>query len=429
MNRLTSKLIWLYFILIVVEGPLRKWFLIGLSDAFLIIRDPLVVGIYVLAIQEQRFPFNRQVISAGLIGFLAVLICGVLQGVPVLVQYFGFRSLFLHIPLIFIIPQYLNRDDIIRHGKWLLVLLIPQALLMALQFGVSPTHVLNASPGGSLGSQMEGAMGRIRPPGFFSFITGAAQFLGLAAVYVIHGLVATKYYVRWLVYAAGAALVVALIVSISRLAIGSVLIVGLMLIPISLVLPSKQLRIFTRLIVPLAIIGFGVAQLEVFDAGHEALTSRLERTGDLQAGFTGTAFNWTDRFINDLTSGLYSLGQVKLFGAGLGMGTNVGARYVQGRLGFTLAEGEWGRIVGELGPIIGGLTILLRLGLVVFMAKRAFTAIRQGNLLPILLFGACALLVMSGQWGQSTTAGFAIWIAGATLAAIRIPAAGPSAQG
>jgi hypothetical protein len=43
-----KKLIWAYFLLLLFEGALRKWFLPGLSQGLLIIRDPIVIWIYYL---------------------------------------------------------------------------------------------------------------------------------------------------------------------------------------------------------------------------------------------------------------------------------------------------------------------------------------------------------------------------------------------
>ena len=45
---LIKKLIWAYFLLLLFEGALRKWFLPGLSQGLLIIRDPIVIWIYYL---------------------------------------------------------------------------------------------------------------------------------------------------------------------------------------------------------------------------------------------------------------------------------------------------------------------------------------------------------------------------------------------
>ena len=48
-----KKLIWAYFLLLLFEGALRKWFLPGLSQGLLIIRDPIVIWIYFLAYQKN----------------------------------------------------------------------------------------------------------------------------------------------------------------------------------------------------------------------------------------------------------------------------------------------------------------------------------------------------------------------------------------
>ena len=49
------KLVWIYFILLMVEGALRKWLLKGLSEPLLIIRDPIVILIYFQAYNTGHF--------------------------------------------------------------------------------------------------------------------------------------------------------------------------------------------------------------------------------------------------------------------------------------------------------------------------------------------------------------------------------------
>src|SRR5690606_32930192 len=102
-------LIWLYFVFIVAEGPLRKWIMPGLSEPLLIVRDPIAILIYIIALKDGKFPVNGWVVANFFLGFISVVLCGLLQGVPGLVMVYGFRTLFLHLPLIFVIPMYLNR--------------------------------------------------------------------------------------------------------------------------------------------------------------------------------------------------------------------------------------------------------------------------------------------------------------------------------
>ncbi len=67
-----KKLIWVYFILLLTEGAFRKWFLPNLSQAFLIIRDPIVIWIYYLALKESiLFNQNKYISFLGKLTFLA----------------------------------------------------------------------------------------------------------------------------------------------------------------------------------------------------------------------------------------------------------------------------------------------------------------------------------------------------------------------
>ena len=74
-----KKLIWAYFLLLLFEGALRKWFLPGLSQGLLIIRDPLVIWIYYLCYAQGVFPLNNKYLQkcfqwVGLAVLLSLLI-------------------------------------------------------------------------------------------------------------------------------------------------------------------------------------------------------------------------------------------------------------------------------------------------------------------------------------------------------------------
>ena len=97
------KLIWLYVILLVFEGALRKWVMPGLSNPLLIIRDPVVILIYLLALRARAFPWNAFVISL-LVLSIVCLAAGMLVLEPYLppskfifVTLYGFRSDFLRL--------------------------------------------------------------------------------------------------------------------------------------------------------------------------------------------------------------------------------------------------------------------------------------------------------------------------------------------
>src|SRR2546421_10268847 len=65
------RLIWLYLCLLIFEGAFRKWIIPQLSGPLLIVRDPVVVAIYVLALRARLFPQNIYVVSLGIIALLS----------------------------------------------------------------------------------------------------------------------------------------------------------------------------------------------------------------------------------------------------------------------------------------------------------------------------------------------------------------------
>src|SRR5712691_7831479 len=77
------QLIWLYLWLLIFEGAFRKWIVPQLSGPLLLIRDPVVVLIYLLALRARLFPHNIYVI---LLEIIAVLSWA--TGIIVLLPYF-----------------------------------------------------------------------------------------------------------------------------------------------------------------------------------------------------------------------------------------------------------------------------------------------------------------------------------------------------
>src|ERR1700720_2925181 len=66
-------LIWLYLILLIFEGALRKWIVPQLSNPLLIVRDPVVIAIYMLSLRAHVFPRNGYVICLAVIGVLSTV--------------------------------------------------------------------------------------------------------------------------------------------------------------------------------------------------------------------------------------------------------------------------------------------------------------------------------------------------------------------
>ena len=335
----------------------------GLSDAFLLARDPVVMLIYLLAINEKLISPTRTMVALFIICGASVTQSLFMTEAPMAVIGYGVKANFLHFPMIFVIPKVFTIYDVVKIGRWVLMLSIPMAVLMAMQFLADPNDFWNYGPGGREGAQIRGGEGRIRPPGYFSFITGAAQFLALASSVALFGMLRKGVYSMPLLVGSGMAIFISAAVSSSRLTLGSIGLVFMML-GVAYLFNKRLPKRLIRLLIPIGIILLVATNLDIYSEGKIAFESRLTETGDLDASWGERATTWTQRVFGDFTSSLSASGYAPFFGHGLGMGTNVGARLVSGQAHFQLAEGEWSRIVLENGVFLGYAYLFLRLAIV-----------------------------------------------------------------
>lgn len=405
-----------YFWLLLLEGVFRKWILPQFSDEFFIIRDPVVIVIYLLAWQARVFPFRLSLVVLGLFA-VASLVFAVQNDVPIVVTLFGIRTDFLHIPLIFVMAEVLDRDDLLRYGRWTMIASIPIIFLMWLQFRSSPDAWVNVGVRGAEGAQLRGAMGRIRPPGPFSFVTGVVSYFALSASFVFHGWLQRGTYSRRLLWFATIAIALAIPISISRSLLFSVLVVA----AFGFVVTARELKKVQAYIGPLVA---GVALLGLISDTAIMQTYQTRWTESIESSGGGFTNNVLGRFADEFSQPFELATSAPLFGHGIGMGTVAGARLMTGKYTFLLAESELARNVLELGPLLGFAYIGWRAWLVIVMIRRSWeSVIYDGRILGWLLTGASFLAVLDGQWGPATSLGFAVFVAGLALAASNPPTA------
>lgn len=430
-------LVWLYFALLLTEGILRKWILPELSWPLYLVRDPVVVAIYVLALRARIFPDTALVRAiAGLAALFGVAglfaaIRGPVEGLPqnqFIVIAYGLRANFLHLPLIFVLPRILRSEDVIRIGRVTLLAAVPLAVLMVLQFQSPMVHWLNYGAGGTTG-QMTAAMGHVRPSGFFAFNTELRQFLPIVFAFFLYGVLRRGSYSFPLTLVAGVALSMAIAVSGNRGVIGGVLVVMTTLI-LALILRVNLVSRLPRLAVIAVILGVGLTAFTFATEGLETLESRIESGGvrsttvrmemggeptlaeHFESGVVVRFFNWFTQPVE-----IVSEENVPLLGYGLGMGSPAGAKLLGYPGEQLLAEDEWARIVMESGPLLGFLFILLRCAIAVYIGLRAVRACMRGEPLALLLMGAIGVWLLVGLLDRAPNAGLIVWGAGLALAA------------
>ena len=57
------RMIWRYFVMLIGEGALRKWIVPSLGAPLLVIKDPLVLLIYLQAVGCRRFPVSGAAVA------------------------------------------------------------------------------------------------------------------------------------------------------------------------------------------------------------------------------------------------------------------------------------------------------------------------------------------------------------------------------
>jgi len=408
--------IWIYFWLLLCEGVLRKWVWPSQSDLLFVIRDPVAILAYVLALRAGVFPIRPAVIVLGVMMLLSVLFT-LTTDTPPLVLLFGLRTDFLHLPLVFVIAAVMDRNDVTRMGRWFMIASIPIVILMVRQFDADPGDPINVGAGGFSGGQLRGAMGKIRPPGPFSFITGPVSYFSIVAAYVCHGWSEARSYPRLWLWLGTCAVIAVVPVSISR----SLLLGVLIVIAFAGVVTLRNPRTVPRFIGPVVVAGSFLA----FAADTVYVQAFLTRWDEASsAGNAGFYNNSVARLIGTFTQPFMIASDTPLLGHGVGMGTVAGSRLMTGKFMFVLSESELMRNILELGPVLGFAFIAWRAWLAITLVARGWRAAREeGDVLPWMLAGATFLNVLTGQWGQATQLGFAVLGAGLTLAALNRPAA------
>src|SRR5207302_2176183 len=135
------------------------------------------------------------------------------------------RTNFLHLPIIFVMANVFDEEDIKKFGWLTLHVMIPIGLIMAAQFKASPDSFINRTAGLGEAEQLTAGGGKIRPPGTFSFISGPVFYMSAAAAFLIYGALQRTVYKNGLLISAAAALALGVFVSGSKSSVASVLLV------------------------------------------------------------------------------------------------------------------------------------------------------------------------------------------------------------
>jgi len=407
-----KKLIWAYFLLLLFEGALRKWFLPGLSQGLLIIRDPLVIWIYYLCYAQGVFPLDNKYLKRCFewVGLAVVLSLLVNRAHPFTIA-FGARTNLLHFPLLFIMPRVLMFKDVVNFGKAFLLLALPMTWIVAQQFQADRFDTINTAAGG-IGHQMMTSGDKVRASGTFTFVSGIVFYYCFTVSFIIYGFLAKGTFPKWMLYLGTSATLLAMVTAGSRAVIAECLQVLACIGFLAYFKPSEFGKIAG------SIFGFSTlglilyTQVDLFQEGLDFLSLRFEEAANVEGNPIEAYFT---RYVDIIVAPYYYNMWTGFFGNGLGTATRAGSALGGGMGG---AEISWSRQVLENGLLIGGLYILWRLWIFKDLMMACINGVKRGSYLAIFLFGAAAPIILFSPYGQPTNLGFAVFGGGLCLAAL-----------
>lgn len=429
LNKLTAgnpyalyrKAIWVYIILLIFEGALRKWFLPSLATPLLVIRDPIAIWLTIVGIQKgwikNGYAITMMVTAS--ISFILTLIIGHHN---LFVALFGWRIYFFHFPMIFVMGKVLTRTDLLKIGQFILWVSIPMTILIFIQFHSPQTAWVNIGVGGEGTAGFAGAMGYMRPPGTFSFTAGYVAYQALVGCYLLYYLLMNNTLPKEYQFSK---IVLILLVGCYLLSIPTSIsrthffqtAVFIIFLFIAAMRKNKFKSKFLKFTFIAIISGIILYFSGLGGTSMEAFIDRFEGANKAEGGAEGVIGN---RYIGGLLGSLINF-QISILGYGIGLGTNAGAKMMGGNMysfGFN-AENEWSRIIGECGMLFGFIIIGVRVFFSLDIWKRAYDLlIKKYDLLSWMLSAGMMLTVPQGQWSIPTNLGFCILFGGLTLASI-----------
>ncbi len=416
-DKLLKQGVWAYFLLLIFEGALRKWFLPALATPLLIVRDPLAIWLLVATWKRGMLPANNYITSIITVTALAFFTAVLFGHGNLFVAVFGARILLIHFPLMFVIGRIFTREDVVKIGIALLWIAVPMAVLVALQFYSPQSAWVNRGVGGDMegGGFNGGALGYFRPPGTFSFTTGLTQFYSFVAPFIFYFWLYPKGVPRLLLIAATASLFAVVPMSISRGLLFQVVISAIFMFIATL----RQPRYLGHMLLAACgavLVMVALSQTAFFQTAIEVFTLRFDSASSIEGGLQGTLI---DRYLGALLEPLTQGIEQPFFGYGLGMGTNVGSMLLTGSSSFLIAEGEWGRLIGEMGLLLGTIAIIIRLSFCVKVGLACYAKLKTNDFLPWMLLSFGLLIIIQGQWAQPTALGFSTFIGGLLIASLR----------
>lgn len=405
----------LLFFALLAEGIARKWVFPGHHQYFYFLRDPLVLGLYLVGWRWQVLRSTQWVVlwfgAAAVLSLMSLFVYAVKENSP-LVWVLGVRSYFMYIPLAFIVGRTFERTDIGRFARLSAIWAIPVAFVCVKQFFSPAGALINLGAGGAIPPRLAGQV--MRTTGVLASDAQHVSYMAFTLAVLAAAFVGAKY-LRLGIFLVGAgalATLTMMVVSGSRAIWFLAAAVAIAALAGALLTRAGSSGRLRGAIMPVAAaLVVLVLFTTVFARAYEAYGERNR-----------SARTFSEATIHRMVGAFapYWMFEAPVEGEGIGMATTGAAAIMTGERALTLAEADWDRNFVELGIIGGWVFVLLRIWFSIWLGWIGFRAARRGDATALVLaaFAAPAILIMQITM-HTVYAHFAWFAAGLTIAAAR----------
>ena len=415
-RRFAVKWVFFIFILSLLEGPLRKWFLPGLAGPLTLLRDPFVIALYGYCLNNGLMRL-RGVAAPLWLGFTTLTsLVGLVQyaeaGFSVWGWTLGVRAYWLYLPLAFVVAKVFTPEDILRFMRLCVWIAIPYAWLVVAQYNAPPFAFVNLGVGGDDDASTGLVKNILRPFGLFTYNSPNTQFTAFVlAAFITFYVANAPMRRRGLLLAAGGISIAVMSVLTGSRSIYFLVALILLFTLFGLWLARPGMRAFSRSI---GIAGFILLAAALFVAVFPDMLEAMRIRFEVAEASEGSI--WTRAF-GGLIEWTGALDSAPLLGVGIGAGASGVARFL-GLPDLIYGEGDLLRNVNELGLFLGFPMLLLRFVTAIWIARIAFLAARRRRIWALPLAGFAFTFILMGPITHSPLNAFLVWLATGFVMAI-----------
>ncbi len=385
--------LFLYFLMVLLEGVFRKWLLPDLNQLIYIAKDAILALVCARVIVSLGYIPIPRTLRHSKVGhlFIAFAVYSLCQGfnprLPnTILGAWGIRTYVLPMSLAYLVPLAMPDPRMNeRYFRRYLLLGIPIALLCLAQYQLPPNHLVNKYSNAELGESVAVVGDAVRVSGPFSYITGLTTYIAFQLAGVFGVLFASGWKWRgnkllWLAFLL--AVIVVPMTGSRALVAFSLLYLGILLALDSVLKQGAggQSRMLISFICVAAIsIGF-------FGEAFDRLSERARTAGDTES-----------RLYSIFIKPIEFFDQAGLFGYGAAATHQAAPVLVPGGASYywlpkIYFEDESGRVMLEMGAFGFVLYVVLK----VAICFQVFNYIRNfGRAVPLTIPVACLLTATS----------------------------------